>query len=53
MQPPPVSQTIEFFHVFCLNFRHSKVILNDLIICLAISKTDFSLTNSFPLEAKG
>lgn len=32
---------------------HFMVTLNDLIICLPISKTDFDPTNSFPWKPKG
>lgn len=46
--------TICFFPCVLLKFpTHFTVSLNDLIICLHVSKTDFDPRNSFPWKPKG
>lgn len=48
------SHNNQLFPCVVLKFpTHFMVTLNDLIICLHISKTDFSPTNSFPWKPKG
>ncbi len=48
------SHNNQLFPCVLLKFpTHFMVTLNDLIICLPISKTDFSPTNSFPWKPKG
>lgn len=48
------SHNNQLFPCVLLKFpTHFMVTLNDLIICLHISKTDFDPTNSFPWKPKG
>lgn len=48
------SHNNQLFPCIALKFpTHFMVTLNDLIICLHISKPDFSPTNSFPWKPKG